>query len=98
MFRCLSGKFCGGTSLPPSMSLEEFEIHLEGQDKAKLFHMIRMMLQWDPLLHGSARELTDREWLRDQFSCKALWAGSNQRARSGDAQYSRNCYKETNAP
>ncbi|KAI0428742.1 serine threonine protein kinase, CMGC group [Xylaria sp. FL1042] len=58
------GDFCGGLSLPATISLEEIETNLEGQDKESYLRMMRMMLQWDPCLRSSARELAGNEWLQ----------------------------------
>ncbi|KAI1426304.1 serine threonine protein kinase, CMGC group [Xylaria sp. FL1777] len=62
------GEFCGGISLPTSISLEEIETNLEGQDKENFLRMMRMMLQWEPSLRSSAKDLVDAEWMRDQVS------------------------------
>ncbi|KAJ8126260.1 hypothetical protein O1611_g7378 [Lasiodiplodia mahajangana] len=61
------GEFCGGISLPTPISLEQIESNLQGQDKENFLRMMRMMLQWEPSLRSSAKELADSEWLRGQM-------------------------------
>ncbi|KAJ2987540.1 hypothetical protein NUW58_g4449 [Xylaria curta] len=61
------GEFCGGISLPDPISLEEIETNLEGENKESFLRMMRMMLQWEPSLRSSAKELADNEWLRGQM-------------------------------
>ncbi|KAI0117968.1 serine threonine protein kinase, CMGC group [Nemania sp. FL0031] len=58
------GEFLGGISPPDPLSLEEIESNLKGQDKDNFLHMMRAMLQWEPSLRSSAKELADSEWLR----------------------------------
>ncbi|KAI1354392.1 serine threonine protein kinase, CMGC group [Xylaria sp. FL0043] len=61
------GEFCGGISLPAPISLEEIETNLKGHDKESFLRMMRMMLQWEPNLRSSARELAESEWLQEQM-------------------------------
>ncbi|KAJ5249185.1 protein kinase domain protein [Penicillium chermesinum] len=52
----------GGVSVP-SMSLEESEENLSGQNKQQFLQFIRSMLQWVPEERKTAKELLDDPWL-----------------------------------
>ncbi|KAI0531808.1 serine threonine protein kinase, CMGC group [Xylaria digitata] len=54
-------------SVPDPISLEEIETNLEGRDKESFLLMMRMMLQWEPSLRSSAKELVNSEWLQGQM-------------------------------
>ncbi|KAI1125820.1 serine threonine protein kinase, CMGC group [Nemania abortiva] len=58
------GEFCGGIPLPAPVSFEDLETNLKGQEKGSFLRMMRMMLQWEPSLRSSAKELANSEWLR----------------------------------
>ncbi|KAI0517286.1 serine threonine protein kinase, CMGC group [Xylaria bambusicola] len=58
------GEFSGGIPLPPARSLEELETNNELEDRESFLRMMRMMLQWDPHVRSSAKELADAEWLQ----------------------------------
>ncbi|OGM47862.1 protein kinase domain protein [Aspergillus bombycis] len=52
----------GGVSIP-SISMEESEENLSGQDKQQFLQFIRSMLQWVPEERKTAKELLDDPWL-----------------------------------
>ncbi|GAW18733.1 hypothetical protein ANO14919_082150 [Xylariales sp. No.14919] len=61
------GEFQGGIPVPDPITLEEIETNLDGKDKEMFLRLMRMMLQWEPSLRSSAKELGDCEWLRAQM-------------------------------
>lgn len=57
------GDFCVETQFRARIPLEERESTLEGEDKSKFLHLIRKMLQWEPGMRSSAKELAQDEWI-----------------------------------
>ncbi|KAE8415530.1 kinase-like domain-containing protein [Aspergillus pseudocaelatus] len=53
----------GGVSIP-SISMEESEENLRGQDKQQFLQFMRSMLQWIPEERKTAKELLDDPWLK----------------------------------
>lgn len=58
-----AGEFRPDIPLPDSVSLEERESSLEGENKERFLVMMRKMLQWEPSKRFSAKELADDEWI-----------------------------------
>ncbi|KAJ5582657.1 hypothetical protein N7535_001277 [Penicillium sp. DV-2018c] len=57
------GDFCAGMPLRARVSLEQRESTLEGEEKLKFLNLIRKMLQWEPGMRSSAKELAQDEWI-----------------------------------
>ncbi|KAL0961526.1 hypothetical protein HGRIS_006465 [Hohenbuehelia grisea] len=58
-----SGEYHAGLPIPPSISFEELETRLRGEDKELFLKMVRKMLQWDARQRATAKELLEDEWL-----------------------------------
>ena len=52
-----------GLVLPPTISLKEREISLQGEEQERFLAFMQSMLQWDPLKRASTRELAKNDWL-----------------------------------
>ncbi|KAL6707078.1 hypothetical protein ACN47E_004830 [Coniothyrium glycines] len=62
-FFSVSGDFCAGIPIPESISLDQRETSLQGEDKECFLRFMRKMLQWEPEKRSTARELADDEWI-----------------------------------
>lgn len=57
------GDFCAKMPLRARVSLEQRESTLEGEEKLKFLNLIRKMLQWEPGMRSSAKNLAQDEWI-----------------------------------
>lgn len=57
------GDFCAEIPLRARISLEQRESALEGVEKLKFLNLIRKMLQWEPGMRSSAKDLAKDEWI-----------------------------------
>ncbi|KAK0629587.1 kinase-like domain-containing protein [Bombardia bombarda] len=53
--------------LPSSVSLEEIETNLEGEDKKLFMQVMRKMLQWKPEDRSTAKDMLQDPWIKGQL-------------------------------
>ncbi|RXW24063.1 hypothetical protein EST38_g1753 [Candolleomyces aberdarensis] len=58
------GEFNAGIEIPPSVTLESLETNLEGEDKKLFLGLMRKMLQWDPKMRHTPKQLLEDEWIQ----------------------------------
>jgi serine/threonine protein kinase len=58
------GEYRAGIEVPSPVTLESLETNLEGEDKLLFLSFMRKMLQWDPKMRHTPKQLLEDEWLQ----------------------------------